>query len=223
MPVRLLQPLLAATLLGLACGTAVAAVDPADGTGGQAGAAAPDRASAAPPSATVHHRHHRHRVSPAAAAAASPVLLTQQPGSALDTAARQLNADDLAGAAKRNETPIVLIGSAPISASHTDPALFVQVQSASLCGSAGCSTSVYLRRGGGWDKVLDSVSGPIKMLPTVHNGMHDLMVGDRDRWEWRGSTYHDTLPAAPIGNLRSSVERHQALTGQKPAAQNGGN
>ena len=157
-----------------------------------------------PAAAAAQHRHH-HPV----AAAASPVILTQQPGSALDTAARELNAEDIAGARKRNETPIVLIGSAPLSTDHGDTALFVQTQSASLCGSAGCSTSVYLRHDGHWIKVLDSVSGPIKVLATSSGGMHDLVVGDKDRWTWFGSAYHDTLPAAPIGNLRRSVERHQ--------------
>ena len=153
--------------------------------------------------AVTRHRHH-HPV-----AAASPVILTQQPGTALDTAARQLNAEDIAGARKRGETPIVLIGSAPLSTDHGDTALFVQTQSASLCGSAGCSTSVYLRHDGRWIKVLDSVSGPIKVLATSSGGMHDLVVGDKDRWTWFGQAYHDTLPAAPIGNLKRSVERHQ--------------
>ncbi|MCQ8277556.1 hypothetical protein NFI95_03715 [Acetobacteraceae bacterium KSS8] len=155
--------------------------------------------------AATHHRH-RHQ----AAVSANPVILTQQPGTALDTAARQLNAEDLASARKRNENPIVLIGSAPLSANHGDAALFVQLQSASLCGSAGCSTSVYLRHDGNWSKVLDSVSGPIKVLGTTSGGMHDLLVGDKDRWTWFGGAYHDTLPAAPIGNLKKSVERHQA-------------
>jgi hypothetical protein len=152
-------------------------------------------------------RHHHPR--PAPAAAAAPVILTQQPGSALDQAARRLNADDLASAAKRHEIPVVLIGSAPLSTRHGETALFVQVQSASLCGSAGCSTSVYLKHGADWIKVLDSVSGPIKVLSTTAGGMHDLTVGDKDRWVWAGDTYHDTLPAAPIGNLKRSVERHQ--------------
>ena len=155
--------------------------------------------------AVPRHRHHH----PAPVAAASPVILTQQPGTALDTAARELNAEDIAGARKRNETPIVLIGSAPLSTDHGDTALFVQTQSASLCGSAGCSTSVYLRHDGRWIKVLDSVSGPIKVLASSSGGMHDLVVGDKDRWTWFGQSYHDTLPAAPIGNLRRSVERHQ--------------
>ena len=157
-----------------------------------------------PASAQTRHRHH-HPVP----AASSPVILTQQPGTALDTAARQLNAEDIAGARRRNETPIVLIGSAPLSTDHGDTALFVQTQSASLCGSAGCSTSVYLRHDGHWVKVLDSVSGPIRVMATSSGGMHDLVVGDKDRWTWFGSAYHDTLPAAPIGNLRRSVERHQ--------------
>lgn len=152
--------------------------------------------------------HHHHRAA-STAVPANPVILTQQPGTALDTAARQLNADDLAGARKRSETPVVLIGSAPLSTAHGDTALFVQLQSASLCGSAGCSTSVYLRHGGRWTKVLDSVSGPIKVLASSAGGMHDLMVGDKDRWTWNAGAYHDTLPAAPIGNLKNSVERHQ--------------
>lgn len=158
--------------------------------------------------AATHHRHRSHAVS------ANPVILTQQPGTALDTAARQLNAEDLASAKKRNETPIVLIGSAPLSTRRGDAALFVQVQSASLCGSAGCSTSVYLGHDGNWTKVLDSVSGPIKVLATSSGGMHDLMVGDKDRWTWFGGAYHDTMPAAPIGNLKKSVERHQAAVKQ---------
>jgi hypothetical protein len=162
----------------------------------------------APSADATTHRHRHHHA--AAAPAASPVILTQQPGTALDTAARQLNAEDLDGAAKRHETPIVLIGSAPLSVTRGDNALFVQVQSASLCGSAGCSTSVYLGHAGHWTKVLDSVSGPIKVLASSAGGMHDLLVGDKDRWTWFGGAYHDTLPAAPIGNLRSSVERHQA-------------
>ncbi len=162
--------------------------------------------------ATAQTRHHRHHP---VAAAASPVILTQQPGTALDAAARQLNAEDIAGAEKRRETPIVLIGSAPLSTDHGDTALFVQTQSASLCGSAGCSTSVYLRHDGRWIKVLDSVSGPIKVLATSSGGMHDLVVGDKDRWTWSGSAYHDTLPAAPIGNLRRSVEQHQEQAHRK--------
>ena len=156
------------------------------------------------PIAAAQAAPHRH-----APPAASTVILTQQPGTALDQAARQLNAEDLAGAARRHEQPVVLIGSAPLSGRHGEAALFVQVQSASLCGSAGCSTSVYLKRGPDWDKVLDSVSGPIKVLATIHGGMHDLVVGDKDRWVWAGDGYRDTLPAEPIGNLKRDVERHR--------------
>ncbi|WP_419728147.1 hypothetical protein [Lichenicola sp.] len=154
------------------------------------------------PANAAHHR-------PSHGPGAAPVILTQQTGSALDRAARLLNDQDIAGAVKRGEQPVVLIGSAPLSTHHGDTALFVQVQSASLCGSAGCSTSVYLKQGAEWVKVLDSVSGPIKVLPTSRGGMHDLVVGDKDRWVWAGTGYQDTLPAEPIGNLKRSVERHQ--------------
>ncbi|WP_205880256.1 hypothetical protein [Lichenicoccus roseus] len=140
----------------------------------------------------------------------APVILTRQPGTAADQAARTLNREDLQGAARHGETPLVLVGSAPLSDHRTDEALFVQLQSASLCGSAGCSTSVYLRRDHEWTKVLDSVSGPIRVMPQSNDGMHDLLVGRNDRWTWSGGGYRDTLAAPPLTGLKRSVEQHRA-------------
>ncbi|GAA4501875.1 hypothetical protein GCM10023158_29000 [Gluconacetobacter tumulicola] len=150
---------------------------------------------------------------PAAPATESgdPVILAQQPGGALDLAARTLNAADLAAATRKGDTPVVLVGSAPLSTRAGDAALFVQLQSANLCGSAGCATSVYLRRGRrDWVKVLDSVSGPIALSHRLHGGMRDLIVDGTDRWVWNGTTYRDTMPAAPDTGLRRSIERFQA-------------
>jgi hypothetical protein len=129
------------------------------------------------------------------------VALTTQPGSTLEHDAAALVADDLAAAKQAGERPVMLVGSARLSAGRPRAALFVQVQSASLCGSAGCSTSVFVKQGRGWKRVLDSVSGPIKLSPSVHHGMHDLLVHGTDRWVWDGSTYTDTLPA-PRLNLK---------------------
>ncbi len=131
----------------------------------------------------------------AAAARGAEVRLTAQPGSALESTARTLMAHDIHAARHAGEAPLVLVGSARLGAGPA--ALFVQVQSASLCGSAGCSTSVYVKRGGGWAKVLDSVSGPIHVLPGTHRGMHDLLVHKKDRWVWNGTNYIDTLPVPP--------------------------
>ena len=153
--------------------------------------------------AATHHRHHR--------ASGAPVLLSRQPGGSQDRAARQLNAHDLRAAARHGEHPLVLVGSARLSGKGGDPALFVQLQSASLCGSAGCSTSVYLRHAHHWRKVLDSVSGPIRVMPQLHHGMHDLLVGRNDRWIWDGLVYQDSLAAPPLNDLRRSVERHRAM------------
>ncbi len=159
-----------------------------------------------PASAAVHHRGHHARRETGA-----PVTLSRQPGTAQDRAARTLNAQDMRGAARHGEEPLVLVGSARLAADRAgDPALFVQLQSASLCGSAGCSTSVYLRHDRAWRKVLDSVSGPIRVMKEVHDGMHDLMVGKNDRWVWDGHVYQDSLSAPPLDNLRRSVERHRA-------------
>jgi len=54
-----------------------------------------------------------------------------------------------------------------------------------------------------WKRVLDSVSGPIKVSPRLHQGMHDLLVHGTDRWIWNGDTYSDTL-TAPKLDLKSS-------------------
>ena len=145
----------------------------------------------------------------AAAPAGRIVTLTQQPGSALEATARTLAAQDLADATKHGETPLLLVGSAPLASGphrRAKAALFVQVQSASLCGSAGCSTSVYVGDRHGWRKVLDSISGPIKVDARTHAGMHDLLVHTRDRWIWNGASYVDTLPA-PAVDLRDTTPK----------------
>ncbi|ARW17053.1 hypothetical protein S101446_01936 [Komagataeibacter europaeus] len=136
------------------------------------------------------------------AAESGPVLLAQHPGTELDRQARRLVAQDLHDAANQREQPVLLTGSGLLSDNPRRMALFVQLQSASLCGSAGCSTSVYLPDGHKWTLVLDSVSGPITITPQVHDNMHDLLVDETDRWIWNGTTYIDTQAApepAPTG------------------------
>jgi hypothetical protein len=124
-----------------------------------------------------------------------PVVLTSQPGTALDATARDVAAADIedggAGA-------LLLLGSERLGDAGTGPALFVQVQSQRACGSAGCSISVYLPTRTGWRKVLDAVSGGVVVEPGEHRGMHDLLVGKNDRWVWNGSAYADTLPAPQV-------------------------
>lgn len=138
------------------------------------------------------------------------MVMTSQPGTALDKEARKLNADDLASATRHHEKALVLIGSAPLSTSGKSMGLFVQVQSASLCGSAGCSTDVYLQHDGGWTKVLDSVSGPITLMPSSRGGMKDVVVDGSDRWVWKKGAYADTLVATDLPGFKTSIRRHQA-------------
>ncbi len=125
------------------------------------------------------------------------VRLSVQPGSALEATARALMAHDIRAARRAGETPLVLVGSARLATAAGPAALFAQVQSASLCGSAGCATSIYVRHGRTWVRVLDSVSGPIRVLATAHGGMRDLLVHAHDRWIWNGHSYADTLPVPP--------------------------
>ena len=141
------------------------------------------------------------RPAPSRQDAAGPVVLRPRPGTALDRTARRLAASDLQG-----EAALVLVGTAELGGPHSPPALFVQLQSAGLCGSAGCSTSAYVRDGRVWRKVLDSVSGPIRVDPARHGGMHDLIVHEKDRWVWNGRAYADTVPTPPV-DLRHSRKR----------------
>ncbi len=124
-----------------------------------------------------------------------PVRLAPMPGTPLDATARQVAASDVedggAGA-------LLLLGSQHLGTAGTGPAMFVQVQSPRACGSAGCSTSVYLPTKTGWAKVLDAVSGNLVVEPAQHGGMHDLLVGKGDRWIWNGRVYADTIPAPQV-------------------------
>ena len=61
---------------------------------------------------------------------------------------------------------------------------------------------------GGWRRVLDSVSGPVRVSAQRHGGMADLVVGENDRWVWDGNAYADTVPAPPL-DLRRSVAQHR--------------
>ena len=131
------------------------------------------------------------------------VALTTQPGSALETTATQLVASDLKQSRSAGDPPVMLVGSARLSVKPAPAALFVQVQSADFCGSAGCSTSAYVRHGEGWTKVLDSISGPIKVSHRSHHGMYDLLVHGKDRWVWTGTAYADTLPVPAVDLLHS--------------------
>jgi hypothetical protein len=135
---------------------------------------------------------------PKVAVPTGPVQLAAQPGTPLEATARRVAAADVedggAGA-------LLLLGSQHLGTAGTGPALFVQVQSQRACGSAGCSTSIYLPTKTGWKKVLDAVSGNVVVEAGQHGGMHDLMVGKSDRWVWKAGAYADTQ-SAPQVDLR---------------------
>jgi hypothetical protein len=143
---------------------------------------------------------------PASKPADATVALTTQPGSELEATATRLVSGDLKQSRTDGDPPVMLVGSARLSTHGGPAALFVQVQSASFCGSAGCSTSVYLKHGDDWSKVLDSISGPIKVSRHAHHGMYDLLVHGHDRWVFNGKAYADTLPAPDVDLLHSKKE-----------------
>ncbi|MDF7674267.1 hypothetical protein PT277_02555 [Acetobacteraceae bacterium ESL0709] len=122
------------------------------------------------------------------------VALKPMPGSPEEQAARSLNQDIIDDSLRHHDNPLFLIGSAALSPRKGTEGLFVQIQSPRLCGSSGCTTSVYLRKGKEWVNVLDAVNGDISVLSTRHKGMYDLMVDKSDKWIWNGHAYQDTLP-----------------------------
>jgi hypothetical protein len=135
----------------------------------------------------------------AGAASSAPVELTAQPGSQVDRLARQLMAKDLARARRSGDNPLVLVGTARLGDAHEGDVLFVQLQSADECGSAGCNTVSFLRKNGKWAKVLDTVTGPVRVSDTRHRGMRDIIVHDTSRMVWDGARYADTAPIPKLG------------------------
>lgn len=144
------------------------------------------------------------------------VVLTVQPGTAIDADARQAVARDLAEARRVGDRPLLLVGSSALGGPKDRPALFVQIQSARECGSAGCNTSVHVFRQGRWQRVVDTVSGPIVVDTRRHGGMRDLIVNGRDRWIWNGRAYVDSRPAPPPP---ASLQRRQAPKARAPTSQ----
>jgi hypothetical protein len=159
-------------------------------------AAAPLHASAAP-TPVAPHAAVKPPPKPQPATGRQRVVLTAQPGTSLDADARRAVAQDLAAASRAGDRPLLLVGSALLGGPKDRPALFVQIQSARECGSAGCNTSVHLFRQQRWQRVVDTVSGPIVVDTQRHGGMRDLIVNGNDRWVWNGRAYADSRPAPP--------------------------
>ena len=126
-----------------------------------------------------------------------PVPLAPRPGTELDRAVRALVAQDLAEAARFGDEPLLLVGTAKLGAARDPAAVFVQLQSPRECGSAGCNTSVYVRGKQGWRKVLDGVSGGVRVANTRTRGMRDLLA-DTDRYVWNGTAYVNVQPAPHV-------------------------
>ncbi|CAI3935439.1 hypothetical protein [Commensalibacter communis] len=157
----------------------------------------------------VSHRHKRTQ-SHAQKTPLGKVTLTSQPGTALENTARLLNQSDMNFAIQRNEQPLLLIGSLNLSSTKRPKnVLFTQIQTASLCGSGGCSTTGYIKRNNQWVKVLDAVTGDITVEKATHKGMHDLSVSAADVWRWNGKTYVETQRGPALKGLKQSIEKHQ--------------
>ncbi len=132
-----------------------------------------------------------------AAPVPDPVPLSAQPGTSLDATARRLVLRDLSESRQQGDRPLVLTGSAPLGRKGSKPGLFIQLQSARECGSAGCSTSVWLQRGNGWERVLDGVAGKLSVSSRYTRGMADILAG-KTRYVWNGRAYHDPRPAPKL-------------------------
>lgn len=118
----------------------------------------------------------------------APVALTAAPGSEADMLARQLMAREIERARADGHDPMVLVGLGRLN--DAEEMLFVQVQSPGDCGSAGCSTVSFKYAGGRWIKVMDTVTGSVRIGASHHRGMPDLIV-DGNRVVWDGARYRE--------------------------------
>lgn len=143
----------------------------------------------------------RHDAAVSAAPEGAVVVLAARPGTPLDAIARQLVAQDLGESRRANDSPLILTGSASLGSASDRPALFVQLQSARECGSAGCATTIYLWQRGAWKRVLDGVGGKLTVAAKRTRGMSDLITDDI-RYVWSGQEYRDSRPAPASVDLR---------------------
>jgi hypothetical protein len=127
----------------------------------------------------------------------APVVLPAQRRTETDRIARQLIARELARSSQFGEGPDVLVATARLGKSRDSDVLFVRIQSSRDCGSAGCDTTSFRHTNGKWVKILDTVSGTIRVAPTQHRGMRDLIVQETDRRIWDGEKYANTVPTPP--------------------------
>jgi hypothetical protein len=116
----------------------------------------------------------------------APVELTAQPGSEADKLARHLMASEIARAHDGRTDPLVLVGMGRLN--DADELLFVQLQSPGECGSAGCSTVSFRYEGDQWVRIMDTVSGPVRIAQSRHRGMPDLILNGHRR-VWDGTKY----------------------------------
>jgi hypothetical protein len=118
----------------------------------------------------------------------APVAMTSQPGSTVDALARQLMAREIEQSRASGVEPVVLVGTRRLDSNAG--LLFVEVQSANDCGSAGCSIVSFRHVKGQWVRVMDTVGGAVWIASPRHGGMPDLSV-DGNPYVWDGAQYRD--------------------------------
>jgi hypothetical protein len=119
----------------------------------------------------------------------APVILAEKPGSEADRLARQLLVREIERAHADGENPLLLVGMARLN--DADELLFAQLQSPAECGSAGCSTVSFRYAHGRWTRVMDTVTGTVRIAASHHRGMRDLVVQRGNRMVWDGTKYRD--------------------------------
>jgi hypothetical protein len=128
----------------------------------------------------------RHAISRLSTTDGAPVELAVQPGSEADKLAWQLMAREIARAHADGTDPVVLVGMGRLN--DADELLFVQLQSPGECGSAGCSTVSFRYEGDQWIRIMDTMSGTVRIAQSRHRGMRDLIVNG-NRLVWDGIKY----------------------------------
>ena len=125
-----------------------------------------------------------------------------KPTPAQTAAIRRATASDLKEALHPDQ-PLYSVALADLNDDKRPDLLIQYTYASGFCGSTGCSGVIVMATSNGYSSKtigLPNFGGEIDVLPTLHQGMHDVRYGDSPVWKWNGKEYDIAKADLPGSN-----------------------